>query len=345
MRSDPTKRDNTRYCEFHRDHGHRTDDCIQLRKEIEYLIRRRYLRRFVASEGQNQTQPPPPRQTTTQHQQPLGEIHMISGGFAGGGESSSARKAHLRSIKSGGVMEVQAVSKLPRLDTAIKLSYSDLEGCQHPPRRPLGDKGSCGEQNDPSGPIDNGSLADIIFTSVFDRMGIGRERLEPVSTHLRGFSGEKVLPLGSIQLELTLGDPPCQATTAVKFLIVDAPSTYNMLLGRPSLNAIKAIPSAYHMMIKFPTAGGVGMVLGDQRVARECYSASMKQKAVDNVYMDELDMRDEVNTRSEPSEELELVQLDDNPEHLAYIGSRLAEDLKHLLIHFLKHNKDVFAWK
>ena len=176
-------------------------------------------------------------------------------------------------------------------------------------------------------------------------MGTGRERLEPVSTHLRGFSGEKVLPLGSIQLELTLGDPPCQATTAVKFLIVDAPSTYNMLVGRPSLNAIKAIPSAYHMMIKFPTAGGVGMVRGDQRVARECYSASMKQKEVDNVYMDELDMRDEVNTRSEPSEELEPVQLDDNPEHLAYIVSRLAEDLRHLLIHFLKQNKDVFAWK
>ena len=48
----PTKRDNTRYCEFHRDHGRRTDDCIQLRKEIEYLIRRGYLRCFVASEGQ-----------------------------------------------------------------------------------------------------------------------------------------------------------------------------------------------------------------------------------------------------------------------------------------------------
>ena len=38
MRSDPTKRDNTKYCEFHRDHRHRTNDCIQLRKEIEYLI-------------------------------------------------------------------------------------------------------------------------------------------------------------------------------------------------------------------------------------------------------------------------------------------------------------------
>ena len=154
-----------------------------------------------------------------------------------------------------------------------------------------------------------------------------------------------MLRLGSIQLVHTLGDPPCQATTAVRFLIADAPSAYNILLGRPSLNAIKAIPSAYHMMIKFPTIGGVGMVRGDQRVARECYSASMKQKAVDNVYMDELDMRDKVNTRPEPSEELELVQLDDNPKHLAYIGSRLAEDLRHPLIHFLKQNKDVFAWK
>ena len=38
MRRDPVKRDITKYCEFHRDHGHRTDDCIQLKKEIEFLI-------------------------------------------------------------------------------------------------------------------------------------------------------------------------------------------------------------------------------------------------------------------------------------------------------------------
>ena len=105
-----------------------------------------------------------------------------------------------------------------------------------------------------------------------------------------------MLPLGSIQLVLTLGDPPCQATTTARFLVVNAPSAYNMLLGRPSLNAVKVVPSAYHMMIKFPTTSGVGMVRGDQRVARECYSASMKQKTVDNVYLDDLDMRDEVNT-------------------------------------------------
>ena len=176
-------------------------------------------------------------------------------------------------------------------------------------------------------------------------MGIGIEKLEPVNTHLRGLSGEKVLPLGSIQLVLTLGEPPLQATTTARFLIVDAPSAYNMLLGRPSLKSIKSIPSAYHMIIKFPTIHGVGMVRGDQRVARECYTTSMKQRAVDNVNVDELDMRDEVLTRPEPSEELEPVSLDDDPEHLAYISSKLAENLKSLLIQFLKQNRDVFAWK
>ena len=199
MRTDPTKRDNTRYCEFHRDHEHRKDDCIQLRKEIEYLIRWGYLRRYIASQGQDQAQPQPPRQPTpTKHQQPLGEIHVISGGFVGGGESNSARKAHLHNIGLGEVMEVQAVSKLPRLDTAITFFDLDLEGCQHPHDDPLVIRAVVANKTIHRVLVDNGSSADIIFASAFDKLGIGREKLEPVSTHLRGFSGERVLPLGSI---------------------------------------------------------------------------------------------------------------------------------------------------
>ena len=34
MKSDTARRDDTKYCEFHKDHGYRTDDCIQLQKEI-----------------------------------------------------------------------------------------------------------------------------------------------------------------------------------------------------------------------------------------------------------------------------------------------------------------------
>ena len=161
------------------------------------------------------------------------------------------------------------MSKLPRLDTSITFSDSDLEGCQHPHDDPLVVRAVVANKTVHRVLIDNGSSVDIIFASAFDKMGIGREKLEPVNTHLRGFSRENVLPLGLIQLILILGDPPCQAMTTTRFLIVDAPSAYNMLLGRPSLNAIKAIPSVYHMMIKFATVNGVGMVRGDQRVARE----------------------------------------------------------------------------
>ena len=75
MKSDPTTRDNTKYYEFHRDYGHCTDNCIQLKREIEYLIRHGYLRCFISPESQTQrqaqnqtpTQQPPPRHTTTQH--------------------------------------------------------------------------------------------------------------------------------------------------------------------------------------------------------------------------------------------------------------------------------------
>ena len=120
---------------------------------------------------------------------------MISGGFAGGGESSPAGKAHMRSIRSGEVIEVQA---LPQLNTTITFSDSDPEGCQHPHDDPLVIKAVVANKTIHRVLVDNGSLADIIFASAFDKMDIGREKLEPTSTHLRGFFGEKVLHLGSI---------------------------------------------------------------------------------------------------------------------------------------------------
>ena len=191
IKSDLEKRDDTKYCEFHRGHGHRTDDYIQLRKEIKYLIRRGHLSRYVALEGQEQIQPLPPRQPTPpQHQPPLGEIHVISGGFAGGGESSSARKAHLHSIRSGETLEVQTVSKLPWLDTTITYSDFDMEGCQHPHGDPLVIKAIIANKTIHRVFVDNGCSPNIIFASAFDKMDIGREKLELVNACLSGFSEE-----------------------------------------------------------------------------------------------------------------------------------------------------------
>ena len=108
---------------------------------------------------------------------------MISGGFAGGGESSLARKAHLRSIRSAEIGEIQAVSKQPNLDTSITFSDSDLEGCQHPHDDPLVIRVIVANKTVHRVLVDNGSSADIIFASAFDKMDIGREKLNPVNTH------------------------------------------------------------------------------------------------------------------------------------------------------------------
>ena len=151
----------------------------------------------MAPEDWNRAPSPPPRQPApAQHQQPLGEISVISKGFTRSRESSSTKKAHLRSYRSGETLEVQAVSKLPWLDTTITFSNIDLEGFQHPHDDPLVIRVVMANKAIHRVLIDNGSSVDIIFTLEFDKIGIGREKLEPVNAHLRGFSGEKLLPLG-----------------------------------------------------------------------------------------------------------------------------------------------------
>ncbi|XP_052203242.1 uncharacterized protein LOC127808678 [Diospyros lotus] len=50
MRAPSDQRDREKYCRFHRDHGHDTADCYQLKQEIQELINRGYLKKFIARE-------------------------------------------------------------------------------------------------------------------------------------------------------------------------------------------------------------------------------------------------------------------------------------------------------
>ena len=42
-------------------------------------------------------------------------------------------------------------------------------------------------------------------------------------------------------------------TKIIDFAVVDYPAIYNVIMGTPWLNAMKAVPSTYHLGIKFPT--------------------------------------------------------------------------------------------
>ena len=66
------------------------------------------------------------------------------------------------------------------------------------------------------------------------------------------------------------------ATMMIDFLVVKCLSTFNGVLGRPLLKALKAVTSIHCLTIKFPTTVGIGQVRGQQCDSRECYSRSLE---------------------------------------------------------------------
>ena len=96
-----------------------------------------------------------------------------------------------------------------------------------------------------------------------------------MNSPLVGFGGMKVQPVDTISLPVVVGAYPQQITKNVNFLVIDCSSSYNAIIGRPTLNSWKAVTSTYHLSVKFPIEHGVGQVQGDQLAVKECYLAML----------------------------------------------------------------------
>ncbi|XP_075654059.1 uncharacterized protein LOC142624377 [Castanea sativa] len=221
---------------------------------------------------------------------------------------------------------------------SIRFSEEDARRLHHPHNDTLIISIRAGDYNMHRVLVDNRSSADIIYYPAFQQMGIGRERLIPINAPLVGFGGTRAYSLGVVTLPVTVGDYPQQITKDVAFLVVDCSSAYNAILGRPTLNAWKAVTSTYHLMVKFPY--GVGELRGNQVVARECYVAMMEM----DDHLQAMNI-EEQRMVAKPAEELEEVHLDDSrPERTTRIGTLASQTVRQALIVFLKENQDVFAW-
>ena len=107
-------------------------------------------------------------------------------------------------------------------------------------------------------------------------MRIERERLILANAPFVEFGGTKVYSLGAVTLLVMVSDYPQQITKDITFLVIDCSSTYNAILGRPTLNSWNVVTSTYHLMIKFPTKYRVGEVRGDQVAACEYYIVTLE---------------------------------------------------------------------
>ena len=103
LHSSPHIRDKNKYCHFHKDHGHYTEDCQDLKEQIEELIQKGKLQKYVKKGeyssfkrgNKNQSEftsgsDDRPRQPP---QDVIREIKTISGGPLTGGSFKSLKKA------------------------------------------------------------------------------------------------------------------------------------------------------------------------------------------------------------------------------------------------------------
>ena len=186
--------------------------------------------------------------------------------------------------------------------------------------------------------VDNGSSADILFHDVFSRISTLDGHLGPISSPLVGFTDDAVPMEGVVTLTVAAGRYPRQTRALVNFLVVKAPSAYNAILGRPDLNALRAVVSTYHLKLKFPTNQGVGEVRGDQALARHCYNIALQRSDQSDLCpVDGLDARDDLaEERGGPIEDLVSIPLNDgNAEHVVKIDSNLGEEVRAHLVDFL----------
>ena len=82
-------------------------------------------------------------------------------------------------------------------------------------------------------------------------------------TPLVGFGGHVVHPEGMVTLMVTVGHHPRCRTIPVNFIVVKIDSPYNLFMGRPTLNTLRAVYSTYHLSFKFSTSAGIAEVSSD----------------------------------------------------------------------------------
>lgn len=147
-----------------------------------------------------------------------------------------------------------------------------------------------------------------------------------------------------ISLPVSAGVEPRQVTVMVDFLVLDKQSAYSIILGHPTLNALKAVVSTIHLAMKFPTEHGVEVVRGNQETAQICYNAMLKEPRMKEALSITMEVHDERSLKhGEPVEELIELPMDGSKRTLK-IGSQLSQPVRENLIRFLKENLDVFAW-
>ncbi|GJY31572.1 reverse transcriptase domain-containing protein [Tanacetum coccineum] len=302
------KRNANKFCEFHGEVGHNTDECNHLRRQIEDMLKAGKLSHIIKELKQN---------SAKDQQKKKGET------------SGKEKPQAILMIQSWQKIVRQKISQSfsPNLEISFP-SLGDDEGAEGP----LIIEAEIGGHQVHRMCVDGGSSFEILYEHCFNRLRPEiRNQMIPATTSLVGFSGEIKWPLGQITLLVKIGDDEHSTSTWMDFMIVRSTSPYNGIIGRPGLRKIHAVPSTTHGMIKFPVTGGILTLRSSKIIPIECAMVSGPE-----------DQPLPVNKVKE--ERVKVAINPEHPEQTVMIGSNLTEKARVKMCNLLQRSLDVFAW-
>ena len=168
MKGDPNKRNKNKYCRFHRDHEHDSDECYDLKQQIENLIRQGKLRHLVGRDHKYEKL----KGNVEKSSQPLlREIRVIIGGTSTG-QSSNSKKTYLKVVQN-----IQLSGQSPRKrgtnEPAITFTDEDVERIHHPLDIAIDITLLIANYTTRRVLVDNESSADILYYPAFQQMRLG----------------------------------------------------------------------------------------------------------------------------------------------------------------------------
>jgi len=122
--------------------------------------------------------------------------------------------------------------------------------------------------------------------------------------------------------------------------LVEANTSYNVLLGRPCLNAFRAIVSTLHLAMKLPSdKETICTVHADQEIERQCYAPGLRiapysrprKQHRSEVAMTDLDPRTNMEDRIQPGRDTKEILIGMQQCQVTKIGGTLKSDEEELL--------------
>jgi hypothetical protein len=119
--------------------------------------------------------------------------------------------------------------------------------------------------------MDAGSGINLIYAKTLRAMHISLEFLKPTDCSFHGIvPGNANYPLGRIALNVCFGNRQNHRREKLDFEVMDWPSQYHAILGRPAFSRFMAVPHYTYLVLKMPGPRGIITVKGSFEVSDLC---------------------------------------------------------------------------